>query len=71
MGKVTFEFDSREEQYDITLCNSRYAMASMLDKIGDYARVLRKYEERKSIPTEEIEEKISDFIHSWFTIQNI
>lgn len=71
MSKVTFEFDNTEEHYDITLCNSRYAMASMLDEIGDYARTLRKYEERESIPTEEVETRISDIIHSWFTIQDI
>ena len=71
MGKVTFEFDDKEEHYDINLCNSRHAMASMLDDIGDYARELRKWESRESIPTEEVETRISDILYKWSTIQNI
>lgn len=70
MGKVTFEFDEAEERYDVSLCVNRYKMAYMLDEIRDYARTLRKYEEREQLPTEEVETKLSNIIDKWYVIQD-
>ena len=70
MGKVTFEFDDKEESYDVSLCTNRYVMAHMLDEISNYARGLRKYEERSQVPTEEVETKLSNIIDKWYVIQD-
>ena len=71
MSKVKFEFDGMEETYDIVLCTHRVELALMLQCVQDYVRQLRKYEERKAIPTEEIADKLSDIINDWYIIQDV
>lgn len=66
-----FEFDGDEESYEIALCTYRHKLAKMLFDISDYARTLRKYEERSTIPTEEVEEKLSDMLYDWGFISDM
>ena len=71
MSKVIFEFDDEENRWDVSLCTYRHKLAKMLFDLADYARQLRRYEERESIPTEEVEEKISDLIYDWNFISDM
>ena len=71
MSKVVFEFDGAEESYDVSLCTNRTKMAVMLQAVQDYARQLRKYEQRENIPTEEVEKKITEIIYDWYIIQDV
>lgn len=70
MGKVNFEFNAIDEQYDIALCTNRYKLASMLEEISNYRRNLYKYEEREQIPTEEIVNKLDNMLNDWYYIDN-
>lgn len=71
MSKVVFEFDGAEESYDVSLCTNRTKMAVMLQAVQDYARQLRKYEQRENIPTEEVEKKLTEIIYDWYIIQDV
>ena len=70
MSKVIFEFDGTKDTYDIALCTHRIQMGMMLQDIQNYARELRKYEERKEIPTNEVESKLNEIIDDWYHIQD-
>lgn len=71
MSKVTFEFDSNEDGYEIALCTYRHKLAKMLWDISDYVRSLRKYEERTNIPSEEVEERLSYMLQDWGFISDM
>ncbi len=70
MAKVTYTLDDVEDDYDVKLITNRREMAYMLDEIRGYIRNLDKYEERSEIPTEEIENKLSNIIDKWYYIDN-
>ena len=73
MGKIIYEFKDNDvdDVHSVTLINNRYKMATMLYNITDYIRTLRKYEERQSIPVEEIADKLSDFVADWYIIEDL
>lgn len=70
MAKVTYTLDDVEDSYDVKLITNRREMAYMLDEIRGYIRNLDKYEERSEIPTEEIENKLSNIIDKWYYLDN-
>lgn len=62
MPTASLTFNLPEETYDFELANnaSKYMLAC--EDVKNYARHLRKYEERKEIPTEEVFEKLYEFL---------
>lgn len=71
MAKIILEFDDIDDSHDLSLCCNRHKLASMLYNIENYARGLRKYEERNEIPTEEVVNKIQHILSDWYVIQDL
>lgn len=70
-GKTIFSFINYYDNSDIVLCSNRWEFYKMLDKLSEYIRTLKKYEERKEIPTEEVIEVLCDTIDNFYYIQEL
>ncbi len=62
VAKIIFEFDKFEDKEDIQLVMKSGDYYSMLFEIAQYTRSLDKYEERTSLPTEEVIDKIRELM---------
>lgn len=62
MPKVTLEFNLPEEVEEAKMAQNAGAYYSMLHDIANYARTLRKYEEREAIPVKEVHDKLIELI---------
>lgn len=62
MPTASLTFNLPEENYDFELATNAVKFMLACDDIRQYARTLRKYEERKEIPTEEVSEKLYEFL---------
>jgi len=62
MPTASLNFNLPEENYDFKLASNAAAFMLACDDIRNYARQLRKYEERKEIPTEEVSEKLYELL---------
>lgn len=68
--KITFEFDTNSEQFDrieLNRIQKAFDMALALYDIDNLCRKYRKYDERESIPVEEIDNEIGK-IYSKYNI---
>lgn len=65
MPKVILEYNLPEEseEYELAMNGSKYH--SILWELQNYARTLRKYDERKVLPKEEIVNKIYELLKDY------
>lgn len=72
--KVIFEFDTCSENFDnseLERVKNADKMAHTLFEITNQLRSWYKYDDRESIPTDEIYDKIWDIINSEINIDNL
>jgi hypothetical protein len=62
MPKLILSYKLPEEREEAELAQSAGELYSMLWDIAQYARTLRKYDERVNIPKEEVEQKLSELL---------
>lgn len=62
MPKAILEFSLPEEAEEYKLALKAGEYQSILWEVSNYARSLRKYEERDSIPTQEIVDKLNELL---------
>lgn len=71
MAKAIFEFDTIDDAHEISMCANLREISLILDNINNYARNLDKYEERENIPTEEIVDKLRNYLDRWYYIDKM
>lgn len=72
--KVIFEFDTDKENFDhceLERVKNADKMAHVLYEITNQIRSWYKYDDRESIPVDEIHEKIWDIINSEINLDNL
>jgi hypothetical protein len=62
MPKAILEYNLPEESSEYELAMNAGKYHSMLYEIYNYARGLRKYDPRETVPTEEVAEKLYELI---------
>jgi len=62
MAKLILEFNLPEEREEAEMTQKAGAYHSMLWEIAQYARKLRKYDERDSLPKEEVVDKLHELL---------
>lgn len=70
-NKVIIEFDKQEDFDDIIFVLHISTVRNIIDKLREYRKQLDKYEERKSIPTEEIEQKLGIILREYYDIADL
>lgn len=70
-NKVIIEFDKQEDFDDIIFALHISTVRNIIDKLREYRKHLDKYEERKSIPTEEIEQKLGIILREYYDIADL
>jgi hypothetical protein len=62
MPILTLKFKLPEEHEEAELAQQAGELYSMLWDIAQYARTLRKYDDRESIPKDEVEQKLAELL---------
>jgi hypothetical protein len=58
MSKITFEFNLPEEDSEFEACANARNLATILWDLDQWLRTEQKYNERESIPVDELREKL-------------
>ena len=69
MSKLILTFKLPEERSEANCAVAAGKMYSICWEISQYARTLRKYDERENIPTEEVVDKLHELLEDFFTIE--
>lgn len=66
MPKHIIEFNLPEETNDLKLAMSAGVLSSACHDLSNYARTLYKYDERESLPKDEVIEKIRELLAPYY-----
>lgn len=69
MSKLILTFKMPEERSEANLALGAGKLHSVCYDISQYARSLRKYEERKNIPTAEIVDKLNELLSEYYEVE--
>ncbi len=67
---LKFNLSDESDKHDHYHAVNAYRWASIIENINQYRRTLTKYEDRESIPTDEIEQKLSDLIADYRSFED-
>ncbi len=70
MPRGILEFKLPEEREEFQMAQNGGKMSCILLDISQYVRSLRKYEERDSVPREEIIDKLDELLLDYYTMEN-
>jgi len=62
MSKITFEFNLPEEDSEFEACANARNLATILWDLDQWLRSEQKYNDRESIPVDEIRDKLREMI---------
>lgn len=71
MGKAIFSYDTIDEAHEISINSHIREVTKMIEDIRGYAHHLDRWEERDSIPVDEIVDKIHSITDAWYYIEKV
>lgn len=69
MPILTLKYKLPEERSEANLAQAAGKLHSVCWEISNYARTLRKYDERDNVPKEEIVDKLNELLSDFYNIE--
>ncbi len=71
MPKLTLTFDLPEERSEASLAQAAGKLYSVCHDIAQYKRTLYKYDERDTLPKEEVIDKLSELLEDYYSLEDL